>query len=319
MRLVVLESHAVNPGDISWDSLNEFGDVTIYDHTPYELIAERIRDADIVLVNKIEFTAALMYGCKNLKYIGELATGYNNIDLKAASERSITVCNIPSYSTPSVAQHTFALLLELCMHTGFHSAGVMAGKWNNSRDFCYWETPLMELSGKTMGIIGLGEIGKAVAKTAVCFGMNVIACAAHPRAESGIDGVTMATLDEVLSQSDVISLHCPLTQENKGLICAGTISKMRDGAIVINTARGGLVKEQDITDSLNSGKLGGFAADVLTKEPPVNGSPLFGAPNCIITPHIAWAPIESRKRLISIATENVRAFIGGHPQNKVNH
>lgn len=319
MKLVVLESHAVNPGDISWDSLNEFGDVIIYDHTPIELVAERILEADIVLVNKIEFSAALMDGCRNLKYIGELATGYNNIDLNAASERGITVCNIPSYSTPSVAQHTFALLLELCMHTGLHSTGVMAGKWANSRDFCYWETPLMELSGKTMGIIGFGEIGKAVAKIAVCFGMNVIACAAHPRTESGIEGVTMATLDEVLSQSDVVSLHCPLTQENKGLICADTISKMRDGSIVINTARGGLVNEQDVTDSLISGKLRGFAADVLTKEPPVNGSPLFGAPNCIITPHIAWAPIESRKRLISIATENVRAFISGHPQNKVNH
>lgn len=319
MKLVVLESHAVNPGDISWDSLNEFGDVTIYDHTPFELVAERIHDADIVLVNKIEFSAALMDGSRNLKYIGECATGYNNIDVRAASERGITVCNIPSYSTPSVAQHTFALLLELCMHTGLHSAGVMAGKWTNSRDFCYWEKPLMELSGKTMGIIGFGEIGKAVAKIAVCFGMKVIACAARPRAESGIEGVTMATLDEVLSQSNVISLHCPLTQENKGLICADSISKMREGAIVINTARGGLVDERDVADSLNSGKLSGFAADVLTQEPPVNGSPLFGAPNCIITPHIAWAPIESRKRLISIATENVRSFIGGHSQNKVNH
>ncbi len=319
MKIVVLESYAVNPGDISWDSLCELGDVTLYDHTPKELVAERIRDADFVLLNKIEFTAALMDECKNLKYIGELATGYNNIDLKSATERGITVCNIPSYSTPSVVQHTFALLLELCMHTGLHSNGVMAGKWNTSRDFCYWETPLMELSGKTMGIIGFGQIGQSVAKTAVCYGMKVVACAAHPRAESGIDGVSMVTLDEVLSQSDVISLHCPLTQENKGLICADTISKMRDGVIIINTARGGLVNEQDVTDALTSGKLRGFAADVLTKEPPVNGSPLFGAPNCVITPHIAWAPIESRKRLISIATENVRAFIDGHPQNKVNH
>jgi len=318
MKIVVLEGHAVNPGDISWDKLTMLGDVTIYDHTPYELVAERICEADIVLLNKIEFTAALMDGCKNLKYIGELATGYNNIDIQAASERGITVCNIPSYSTPSVVQHTFALLLELCMHTGLHSAGVMAGKWNTSRDFCYWDAPLMELSGKTMGIIGFGQIGQSVARTAVCFGMNVIACVAHPRDESGIEGVRMSTLDEVLCKSDVISLHCPLTPENRDLICAETISKMRDGAIIINTARGGLVNEQDVTDALNSGKLSGFAADVLVQEPPVNSSPLFGAPNCVITPHIAWAPIESRKRLISTATENVRAFIGGHPQNIVN-
>ncbi len=319
MKIVVLEGHAVNPGDISWDSLSALGDVTIYEHTPKELVSERIRDADLVLVNKIEFSAAVMDECKNLKYIGELATGYNNIDITAASQRGITVCNIPAYSTPSVAQHTFALLLELCMHTGLHSNGVMAGKWNSCSDFCYWETPLIELSGKTMGIIGFGQIGKTVARIAVCFGMKVIACAAHPRTESGIDGVSMVTLEELICSSDIISLHCPLTQENKGLICAETISKMRDGIIIINTARGGLVNEQDVTDALKSGKMRGFAADVLAKEPPVDGSPLFEAPNCVITPHIAWAPIESRKRLMSIATENVRAFIGGHPQNKVNH
>lgn len=319
MKIVVLEGHAVNPGDLSWDNLSEFGEVTIYEHTPTELVSERICDAELVLVNKIELSAAVMDTCKNLKYIGELATGYNNIDIKAASERGITVCNIPAYSSPSVAQHTFALLLELCMHTGLHSNGVMAGKWNNNLDFCYWETPLVELSGKTMGIIGFGEIGKAVAKIAVSFGMNVIACAAHPRTESGIEGVRMTTMDELIATSDVMSLHCPLTPENKGLICAETIEKMRDGVIVINTARGGLVNEQDVTDALNSGKIRGFASDVLAKEPPVNGSPLFGAPNCIITPHIAWAPIESRKRLMNTATENVRAFIDGHPQNKVNH
>lgn len=318
MKIVVLEGHAINRGDISWDSLCALGEVTIYDNTPPELLVERIRDADMVLLNKIEFTSALMDECKSLKYIGETATGYNNIDVEAASERGITVCNIPAYSTPSVVQHTFALLLELCMNTGLHSSSVMAGNWNTCKDFCYWETPLMELNGKTMGIIGFGQIGKAVAKVAVCFGMNVIACGAHQRDSSGIDGVLMASIDDILNNSDVISLHCPLTNENKGLICAESISKMRDGAIIINTARGGLVNEQDVTDALYSGKLRGFAADVLSKEPPVNGSPLFGAPNCIITPHIAWAPIESRKRLINVATENARAFIDGHTQNKVN-
>lgn len=318
MKIVILEGHAVNPGDLSWDSFKQFGDLAIYEYTPSELVEERIRDADIVLLNKIEFTAELMDKCEKLKYIGELATGYNNIDVNAASKRGITVCNIPAYSTPSVVQHTFALLLELCMQTGRHSQGVMSGKWTENRDFCYWETPLTELSGKTMGIIGFGQIGKAVAKAAVCFGMNVLACAAHPRDDSGIEGVTMATVDEVLQKTDIISLHCPLTAENRGMICSETISKMRDGAIIINTARGGLVVEQDVTDALKSGKLGGFAADVLAKEPPTNGSPLFGAPNCIITPHIAWAPVESRIRLITIATENVRAFLNGQPQNKVN-
>lgn len=318
MNIVVINGYAVNPGDISWDGLNEFGIVTIYDHIPNELLAERLREADIVLAGPFDFDSELMDKCRNLKLICKLATGYNNIDLTAASQRGITVCNIPAYSTPSVVQHTFALLLELCMHAGRHSEGVMAGKWNTCRDFCYWETPLMELSGKTLGIIGYGQIGKAVARTAVCLGMEVIACAAHPRNESGIKGVTMATLGEVLSGSDVISLHCPLTAENSGLICKETIAKMRNGAIIINTARGGLVNEQDTADALRSGKLGGFAADVLAKEPPVDGSPLFGCPNCVITPHIAWAPVESRKRLISIATENVRSFIEGHPQNKVN-
>ncbi len=318
MKIVILDAYAINPGDISWDSLAELGDAEIYDRTPSELALERIRDAEIVLVNKTEFTGELMDRCAKLKYIGELATGYNNIDLRAATERGITVCNIPAYSTPSVVQHTFALLLELCMHTGKHSEGVMSGKWGRNADFCYWDAPLMELSGKTLGIIGFGQIGRSVAKAAVCFGMKVIACAAHQKSESGIDGVTMTSIDEVLCTSDIVSLHCPLTAENKGLICRNTIAKMRDGVIIINTARGGLINEQDTADALLSGKLGGFAADVLTKEPPKDGSPLFGCPNCIITPHIGWAPIESRKRLVSIAADNVRAFLDGHPQNKVN-
>ncbi|PKM72220.1 MAG: glycerate dehydrogenase [Firmicutes bacterium HGW-Firmicutes-16] len=318
MKIVILDAYAINPGDVSWDGLKELGDATIYDHTPRELSLERIRDAEIVLVNKTEFTGELMDKCEKLKYIGELATGYNNIDLKAATEHRIPVCNIPAYSTPSVVQHTFALLLELCMHTGQHSEGVMAGKWNKCRDFCYWEMPLMELSGKTLGIIGFGQIGREVAKTAVCFGMKVIACAAHPKIESGIEGVTMTTMDEIIATSDIISLHCPLTQESKGLICKETIAKMRNGVIIINTARGGLINEQDAAEALVSGKLGGFAADVLAQEPPKDGNPLFGCPNCIITPHIGWAPIESRKRLIDVATENVRAFLDGHPQNKVN-
>lgn len=318
MKIVILEGSAVNPGDLSWESLEELGEVTVYDRTPPELAAARIGDAELALVNKTAFTAELMDACPRLRYIGELATGYNNIDLAAASARGITVCNIPAYSTPSVVQHTFALLLELCMRTGQHSDGVMAGKWSRSPNFSYWEAPLIELSGKTLGLIGFGQIGQAVAKTAVCFGMRVLACAARPRTESGIDGVEMATFDEVLENADVISLHCPLTAENRELIRKETIARMRDGAIIINTARGGLVNEQDVAEALLSGKLGGFAADVLTQEPPVDGSLLFGCPNCVITPHIAWVPVESRKRLIAIAAENVRAFLDGHPHNTVN-
>lgn len=318
MKIVILEAYVVNPGDISWESLNEFGEVTVYDHTSNELAAERIGDAEIALINKVNITEELMDKCQNLRYIGMLATGYNGVDLRAATERGITVTNIPTYSTPSVVQHTFALLLELCIQTGRHSAGVKAGKWGACRDFCYWEVPLMELSGKTLGIIGFGQIGTSVAKVAVCFGMKVLACAAHPRNDAGIDGVFMTTFEEILKNSDVISLHCPLTTENRELVRTETILKMRDGVLIINTARGGLVNEQNIADALRSGKLGGYAADVLTKEPPKDGSPLFDAPNCVITPHIGWAPIESRSRLIHIAAENVRSFIEGHSQNKVN-
>lgn len=319
MKIVILEGHIINPGDISWEALSELGELTIYDHTTKEQAPQRIADADIVLAGKINFNAELMDNAKNLKFICELATGYNNIDIEAASERGITVSNIPAYSTPSVVQHTFALLLELCMRTGQHNESVKAGKWNTCRDFCFWETSLKELWGKTMGIIGYGQIGRAVSQVAVSFGMKVLACAAHPRDSSGIDGVQMATVDEIFEKSDVISLHCPLTNENRGLICADTISKMRDGVIIINTARGALVNETDALEALNSGKLFGYATDTLSLEPPINGNPLFGAPNCIITPHIAWAPIESRKRLISTAVENVRAFIEGKPVNVVSH
>ena len=317
MEIVILEGRAVNPGDLSWDALSAFGHVTVYDNTAQCEMAARIGDAEAVLVNKLSFTSELMDGCKNLRYIGELATGYNNIDVRAARERGIVVCNIPAYSTPSVVQHTFALLLELCVRTGEHSRGVMEGKWSKSDCFCYWDYPLTELSGKTLGVVGFGRIGQGVARAAVPFGMEVLACAAHPRERSGIDGVAMADFEAVLQSADVLSLHCPLTAENRELMNAETLSRMRPGAFLINTARGGLVCERDVADALKSGRLGGFAADVLAQEPPKDGSPLFSAPNCIITPHIAWAPKESRLRLISIAAENLRAFQSGNPQNEV--
>lgn len=318
MKLVVLEGHAVNPGDLSWDFLKEFGTLTVYDNTVPAAAAARIGDAEIALVNKLAFTEELMDACPQLLYIGVQATGYNNIDLKAATKRGITVCNVPAYSTASVVQHTFALLLELCMHTGMHNASVREGKWSRSQYFTYWDAPLTELSDKTMGLVGYGSIGSAVARVAVALGMQVLASTARPRTDAGQEGVRLCSLEEIFEQADIISLHCPLKPENAGLISAENIAKMKDGAIILNTARGGLVCEKAVAEALHSGKLGGFGADVLAEEPPVGGSPLFTAPNCVITPHIAWAPIESRKRLLAVVAENIRLFLQGTPQNKVN-
>lgn len=317
MRIVVLDAYAANPGDISWDYLHSLGDATIYDRTPPELVVGRIGDAEIVIINKIMFTKNILDMCPNLKYIGIMATGFNIVDLTAAAEHGVTVCNVPSYSTPSVVQHTFALLLELCMNTGLHAESVKNGHWGRNPDFCYRETPLIELNSKTLGLVGFGQIGMAVGKAALPFGLNVVVCAARKRPSSGIDGIRFTDFDEVLRVSDIISLHCPLTNGNKELICADTIMMMKDGVKIINTARGGLVNEADIADALISKKLSGYAADVLTEEPPVSGSPLIGAPNSIITPHIAWAPLECRQRLISIACDNLRCFIEGNPQNVV--
>lgn len=318
MKIIVLDAYAANPGDISWDDFDKLGNVTIYDRTPPELVAGRIGDAEIVIINKILFTKDIFERCLNIKYIGIMATGFNTIDLSAASEHGVTVCNVPSYSTPSVVQHTFALLLELCTSIGRHAESVTKGRWNNNPDFCYWETPLIELKGKTMGLVGFGQIGKEVGKVALSFGMEVLACAAHRRFESGIDGIRFSDLEEIIESADIISLHCPLSADNKELICADTIKNMKDGVIIINTARGGLVNEADIADALITGKIFGYAADVLTDEPPARGSPLFASPNSIITPHIAWAPLECRQRLISITFENIKCFIEGHPQNVVN-
>ena len=317
MEIVILEGQAVNPGDLSWDALRQFGNLTVFENTAQSEMAARIKNAEAVLINKLSFTAELMDGCRKLRYIGELATGYNNIDLAAARERGITVCNIPAYSTPSVVQHTFALLFELCAHAGEHSRGVLAGKWSRSDCFCYWDYPLTELAGKTLGVVGFGRIGQGVARAAVPFGMRVLACAAHPRTSSGIEGVEMSDFGTILESADVLTLHCPLTAENRELIDRDTLARMKSGAFLINTARGGLICERDVAEALQSGRLAGFAADVLSQEPPKDGSPLFSAPNCIVTPHIAWAPIESRSRLIAVAAENLRAYTSGTPQNEV--
>jgi len=310
MRIVILDGYTLNPGDLSWDGMRAIGDCVIYDHTPGELTVERARDAEIVISNKTVLDRAVIEALPKMRYIGLLSTGYNVVDLAAAWEREVPVTNIPAYGTPSVAQFTFALLLELCSQVGGHSASVHAGDWVKSRDFCFWSAPLVELCGKTMGLVGYGAIGQKVGEIACAFGMRVIA---H-------DGACAesVTLDEVLGASDVISLHCPLTDETQGLICRETIAKMKSGALLVNTARGPILNERDVADALASGRLGGCAVDVLSTEPPRADNPLLGAPNCVITPHIAWATKEARGRLLDIAVENVKAFLAGKPGNVVN-
>lgn len=317
MKIVILDGHALNPGDLNWDFLNQFGEVTVYPRTPDDQIAARIGDADIILLNKTPITAATLDVCPNVKLICVLATGYNVVDCAAAKERNIPVCNVPDYGTAAVAQFTFALLLELCHQVGHHAQTVRQGKWCQSPDFCYWDTPQMELAGKTMGIIGFGRIGRAVGQIAKAFGMNVIAYNRSQCAEGEAIG-SYVNLGTLLSTSDIVSLHCPLTAENTGIINADTIAQMKDGAILLNTARGPLVDEAAVTAALANGKLRGFACDVVSSEPMEADNPLQDAPNCIVTPHMAWAPIESRKRIQDCTERSIRAFLDGHPINTVN-
>ena len=313
MRIVILDAFASNPGDVSWAELEQFGELTVYDRTAPEETLDRIADADIVLLNKAPLRAEVLRQCPKLKLISVLATGYNIVDIAAARELGITVCNVPGYSTGAVAQMTFALLLELTQHVGLHSAAVHAGQWQNSPDFCFWNAPLTELAGKTMGLIGCGAIGQAVAAIAKAFGMELLVTSRTPK---NIDG--FVNLQELLERSDVVSLHCPQTVENLHMLNAETIAQMKDGALLINTARGGLVDEQAVADALVSGKLGGYAADVVSKEPICASNPLLTAPNCVLSPHVAWAPKETRLRLHSITAENIRKYLAGQPQNVVN-
>ena len=314
MKIVILDGHAINPGDLSWDCFRTFGEVSYYDRTETEedTIA-RIGDAQIIILNKTAITESVLAACPSIQLICILATGYNVVDCKAAAARGIPVCNVPGYGTDAVAQFTFALLLELCHHIGHHSQVVHEGKWSRCPDFCFWDTPQMELAGKTMGIIGFGQIGQAVGRIARAFGMEVIA---YNRTNRG--GKEYVSLEELLRQSDVVSLHCPLFPETKGIINADTIAQMKDGAILLNTARGPLIDEAAVADALHSGKLRGLAADVATQEPIPEDSPLLGAPNCILTPHIAWAPLEARQRVFDRAVENIQAFLDGHPIHVVN-
>lgn len=310
-KIVVLDGAVENPGDLSWAPLAALGTLTVHDYTAPEDVLPRMAGASIVLTNKTVITADIMAQCPALRYIGVLATGYNVVDVAEAKRRGIVVTNVPAYSTPAVAQFTMALLLEIALHVGHHSQAVHGGKWSACRDFAFWDYPLMELRGKTMGIVGYGSIGQEVAKLARAFGMRVLAYSRHGCAED------YAPLDELYAQSDIISLHCPLTAENAGMINAEAIAKMKDGVILLNTARGGLINEADLREALLSGKVYAAASDVVSAEPIRADNPLLGLENMIITPHIAWAAKEARQRLMDIATDNVRQYLAGHVQNNV--
>lgn len=320
MKIVVLDGHTLNPGDLSWEKLKRIGDLTVNDRTQFnnEVIIEAIGDAEIIFTNKTPLPKEVLTKVPNVKYIGVLATGYNVVDIEAAKDLGITVTNIPSYGTTAVAQMTMALLLEMCHHVGEHNRAVQAGEWSRSKDFCFWNYPLIELEGKTMGIIGFGRIGQATAKLALAFGMTVITSGSSSKPESLLGEVKQVDMDELLATSDVISLHCPLTPETEGIINASNIAKMKDGTMLINTSRGQLIVEQDLKEALDKGKISLAAVDVVSKEPIDSNNVLLKADNCIITPHIAWAPEESRERLLNTAIENLESYLKGNPINVVN-
>ena len=309
MKIVILDGYTLNPGDLSWQGLEKHGQLKVYDRTSYnkedkDLIIERGKDADVIFTNKTPLTREILNSMPNLKYIGILATGYDVVDVEAARDKGIIVTNIPSYGTTAVAQMTLALILELTNHVGQHSAAVFNGEWESNPDWCFWKYPMMELAGKTLGIIGYGRIGQEVGKIAKAFNMEVLAY-----------GRTID--DKVYKESDFISLHCPLTEDNKEMINKETLSKMKKSAFLINTSRGGLVNEEDLASALNNRTIAGAGLDVVSKEPISPDNPLLKAKNCIITPHISWAPIESRKRLLDMAIDNLDSFLKGNPINEI--
>ncbi|MCM4170907.1 D-2-hydroxyacid dehydrogenase [Arenibacter sp. TNZ] len=320
MKIVILDGYTLNPGDLSWEKLKDFGALTVHDRTEYkdDIIIEAIGDAEIVFTNKTPLPKKVLEKASSLKYIGVLATGFNVVDVVAAKELGIVVTNVPSYGTTAVAQLTMALLLEMCHHVGEHNRAVKQGDWSKSKDFCFWNYPLMELDGKTMGIIGFGRIGQATAKLAQAFGMNILTSGSRKRPELETSSCKQVDMDELLANSDVISLHCPLTPETDGIINATNISKMKEGTMLINTSRGQLIVEKDLKEALDNGKISRAAIDVVSKEPIDKNNELLKADNCIITPHIAWAPNESRNRLLNTALENLEAFLKGNPINVVN-
>lgn len=317
MKIVELDGYAANPGDLSWEPLREIGELTVYDRTPDELVVERAKDADAILINKIRIDEKVLSQLPKLKYIGVLATGYNIVNIEAAKRHHVTVTNIPAYSTESVAQMTFAHILNITNRIGHYARQSREGRWSKNPDFCYWDTPLFELSGKTIGIVGLGNIGKRVAQIARLFGMDVFAYTSKNSADLP-DGIQKTTLDGLFAVSDIITLHCPLSENTLHLINKEALDKMKQGSILINTGRGPLVDEQAVADALASGHLLGYGADVMTDEPPVDGSPLLNERNAFITPHIAWATLEARQRLMDICVDNLRAFVNGTPKNVVN-
>ncbi len=313
MKLTILDGHAVNPGDLNWNKFTELAEISVYDRTPKELLKNRIGDSDAIFLNKIEITEELLQECPNLKYIGVLATGYNVIDLEATKRHNITVTNIPAYSTNSVAQHVFSFILNFTNKVAQHNESVHHGDWIRSPDFCYWNDSLQELNGKILGVYGYGNIGQRVALLARAFGMRVICCTRTQKENMP----QRVTFENLLKYSDFVTLHTPLTEETKGIINKDTLKLMKKTAFLINTARGGLINEQDVARSLNSDELAGYAADVVIDEPMKADNPLLGAKNCVITPHIAWAPLETRQRLQNIAFENLKKWMEGNPQNVV--
>lgn len=318
MKICILDGYSLNPGDLDWSPVERLGDVTLFDRTPADKIVERAADADIVLTNKVPFSADTLRQLPRLRFICVLATGYNIIDTEAAARQGVVVANIPAYSTMSVAQMAFAHILNITNHVASYAREIADGKWTNCPDFCFWDSALTELAGKTMGIVGLGNTGMATARIAVAMGMKVVALTSKS-ADTLPEGITPAPLDDVLASADVVSLHCPLTPSTRHLINAASIAKMKPSAILINTGRGPLVDEQAVADALNGGRLAAFGADVLSQEPPRGDNPMLSARNCFLTPHIAWATLEARTRLMSTATENVRQFIAGEPvANRVN-
>lgn len=318
MHIVVLDGYALNPGDLSWKGLELLGDVTVYDRTPADQIYERAKEAEVLLTNKTPLSAEMLSRLPRLRYVGVLATGYNVVDVKAAKELGVAVTNVPAYSTPSVVQMTFSLLFALCTRAQEHSQAVREGKWCSSKDFCFWDYPLVEVSGKTLGIIGFGSIGRQVAEVALALGMQVVAYSRTVKTDFAHPRFSWVGLDELFAVSDVVSLHCPLFPETKEIINKANLSKMKPTAFLLNTARGGLVAEQDLADALNHGSIAGAGLDVLTEEPAHPDCPLLTAKNCVITPHIAWATAEARARLMEIAVSNLASFIEGKPVNVVN-
>ena len=316
MKIIVLDAFPLNCGDLSWDSLENLGEVTVHERTAPDEISSRIEGAAVILTNKVKISRKIIEKTPNLKFIGAMATGFDNIDAVFAEKKGIAVCNVPSYSAAFTAQTTVALMLELCHHVGKHADEVRDGKWAKSRGFSFWETPLVELDGKTLVIIGLGTIGRRVAKIAEALGMKVLAASA-PGRENSSNGERIE-LDAAIPRADFVSLHCPLTPQTRGFVNAALLSQFQPGAFLINTARGALIEENDLANALKNGVLAGFAGDVLSIEPPNPENPLLNAPNCLITPHIGWASLESRRRCLETSIENVAAWQRGAPQNVVN-